>query len=83
MIDDRHGLLLTRRDTYEDLSVPWKRGNIYHGAAPGNGKTDSVKVMMHTLYSRQDPVPSLYVRSFFSVSGPPHLSNRPPSSMEG
>jgi hypothetical protein len=54
------------RDTYDRLKVPWKRGLIYHGP-PGNGKTISIKAMMHTLYDRRDPVPALYVRSFSSV----------------
>lgn len=54
------------RDTYTRLGVPWKRGIIYHGP-PGNGKTISIKAMMHTLYEKKDPVPALYVRSFSSV----------------
>ena len=66
LIDD-HTSFFDSRETYENLQVPWKRGIIYHGP-PGNGKTISVKAMMHTLYDREVPVPSLYVRSFFSVS---------------
>ncbi len=54
------------RDTYSRLKVPWKRGIIYHGP-PGNGKTISIKAMMHTLSERKDPVPALYVRNFSSV----------------
>lgn len=55
------------RATYSKLKVPWKRGIIYHGP-PGNGKTISIKAMMHTLYDRKDdPVPALYVRNFVSV----------------
>lgn len=54
------------RDTYDRLKVPWKRGIIYHGP-PGNGKTISIKAMMHTLYDRKESVPALYVRSFYSV----------------
>lgn len=54
------------RGTYGRLKVPWKRGIIYHGP-PGNGKTISIKAMMHTLYERKDPVPALYVRSLASV----------------
>lgn len=54
------------RDTYDEFKVPWKRGLIYYGP-PGNGKTISIKAMMHTLYSRKKPIPSLYVRNFSSV----------------
>lgn len=50
------------RETYARLRVPWKRGVIFYGP-PGNGKTISVKAMMHELYRRKDPVPTLYVRS--------------------
>ncbi|KAI9736335.1 MAG: hypothetical protein M1834_001221 [Cirrosporium novae-zelandiae] len=57
------------RETYTKLKVPWKRGVIYHGP-PGNGKTISIKAMMHALYERQDPVPTLYVRSLTSFGGP-------------
>lgn len=55
------------RSTYAKLKVPWRRGIIYHGP-PGNGKTISIKAMMHTLYNRNDSVPALYVRNFVSVS---------------
>jgi len=57
------------RDTYERLRVPWKRGVIYYGP-PGNGKTISIKAMMHTLYNRKDPVQTLYVRTLSSFAGP-------------
>lgn len=50
------------RATYKSLKVPWKRGVIYYGP-PGNGKTISIKAMMHALSKRKDPVPTLYVRS--------------------
>ncbi|KAF2156846.1 P-loop containing nucleoside triphosphate hydrolase protein [Myriangium duriaei CBS 260.36] len=49
-------------DVYKDLGVPWKRGLIFHGPA-GNGKTVSIKALMHTLHQRDRPVPSLYVKA--------------------
>ncbi|KAI1075404.1 ATPase [Whalleya microplaca] len=68
IIED-HVSFFNSRETYDNLSVPWKRGIIYYGP-PGNGKTISIKAMMHTLYSRKDPIPTLYVRSLASFSGP-------------
>lgn len=50
------------KDLYDELGVPWKRGIIFHGP-PGNGKTISIKALMHTLARRNPPVPSLYVKS--------------------
>ncbi|KAI1631101.1 ATPase [Biscogniauxia mediterranea] len=67
IIED-HLSFFDSRDTYEKLQVPWKRGVIYHGP-PGNGKTISIKAMMHTLYERKDPIPTLYVRSLSSSAG--------------
>jgi transitional endoplasmic reticulum ATPase len=55
------------KETYDKLKVPWKRGIIYHGP-PGNGKTISIKAMMHDLYQRDEVIPTLYVRSLSSVS---------------
>ena len=62
--------------TYLDLKVPWKRGVIYYGP-PGNGKTISIKAMMHMLYKRgaetgdkRLTVPTLYVRTLASYGGP-------------
>ncbi|KAF2222145.1 P-loop containing nucleoside triphosphate hydrolase protein [Elsinoe ampelina] len=46
---------------YKDLGVPWKRGIIFHGPA-GNGKTISIKALMHTLHDRKKPIQSLYVK---------------------
>lgn len=66
IIED-HTSFFDSRDTYARLKVPWKRGIIYHGP-PGNGKTISIKATMHMLYDREDPVPTLYVRSLASVS---------------
>jgi transitional endoplasmic reticulum ATPase len=50
------------KDVYGDLGVPWKRGLIFYGPA-GNGKTISIKALMHTLASRKDSIPTLYVKS--------------------
>ncbi|EJP65771.1 ATPase protein [Beauveria bassiana ARSEF 2860] len=68
IIDD-HLSFFRSRSTYQDLKVPWKRGIIYHGP-PGNGKTISIKAMMHTLYKLTPEVPTLYVRSLTSFLGP-------------
>ncbi|KAF2735537.1 P-loop containing nucleoside triphosphate hydrolase protein [Polyplosphaeria fusca] len=64
------------RSTYDKFKVPWKRGIIYYGP-PGNGKTISIKAMMHSLYQRgQDTddsrmqVPTLYVKTLASWAGP-------------
>ncbi|KAL8940264.1 MAG: hypothetical protein Q9211_002362 [Gyalolechia sp. 1 TL-2023] len=57
------------RERYRKLKVPWKRGLIYYGP-PGNGKTISIKAMMHTLYHLPSPVPTLYVRSLSAFGGP-------------
>lgn len=65
LIND-HLSFFDSRPTYDKLKVPWRRGIIYHGP-PGNGKTISIKAMMHTLYDRDEAVPSLYVRNFVSV----------------
>jgi transitional endoplasmic reticulum ATPase len=48
---------------YKEFAVPWKRGVILHGV-PGNGKTVSIKALMAELYTRPEPIPSLYVKSF-------------------
>ncbi|KAF2142123.1 uncharacterized protein K452DRAFT_227685 [Aplosporella prunicola CBS 121167] len=50
------------KDIYDEYGVPWKRGLIFHGPV-GNGKTISVKALMHSLYQRNPPVPTLYVKS--------------------
>ncbi|KAF1949137.1 P-loop containing nucleoside triphosphate hydrolase protein [Byssothecium circinans] len=68
------------RDTYQNLKVPWKRGIIYYGP-PGNGKTISIKAMMHALYQRgahgntKLSVPTLYVRTLSSFGGPEYSLN--------
>jgi transitional endoplasmic reticulum ATPase len=48
--------------------VPRKRGLILHGV-PGNGKTISIKALISALYERNEPVPSLYVKSFDARNG--------------
>ena len=64
------------RSRYQNLRVPWRRGIIFHGP-PGNGKTISIKAMMHSLYSRtDDPIPTLYVRSLTSYGGPESSLNQ-------
>ena len=62
LIDDVQGFF-DNQDLYTQFAVPWKRGVILHGV-PGNGKTVSIKALMASLYSRDDPIPSLYVKSF-------------------
>ncbi|KAL8833157.1 MAG: hypothetical protein Q9170_004459 [Blastenia crenularia] len=57
------------QERYRKLKVPWKRGLIYYGP-PGNGKTISLKAMMHTLYHLPSPIPTLYVRSLSTYGGP-------------
>jgi len=42
--------------------VPWKRGLIFYGPA-GNGKTISIKALMHTLAERKHSIPTLYVKT--------------------
>ncbi|OAA68846.1 ATP-dependent Zn protease [Cordyceps fumosorosea ARSEF 2679] len=68
LIED-HLSFFRSRATYRNLKVPWKRGIIYYGP-PGNGKTISIKAMMHTLYKLTPEVPTLYVRTLASFFGP-------------
>ncbi|ORY59127.1 P-loop containing nucleoside triphosphate hydrolase protein [Pseudomassariella vexata] len=74
VIDD-HLTFFTSRETYTRLKVPWKRGIIYHGP-PGNGKTISIKATMHMLYNLKPAVPTLYVRSLSSFSGPEYSTQQ-------
>ncbi|KAK6211846.1 hypothetical protein LQW54_005708 [Pestalotiopsis sp. IQ-011] len=50
------------KDVYDEYGVPWKRGLIFHGPV-GNGKTISIKALMHTLTQREQKIPSLYVKN--------------------
>ncbi|KAF2098637.1 P-loop containing nucleoside triphosphate hydrolase protein [Rhizodiscina lignyota] len=56
------GKFFDSEDVYKEYGVPWKRGLIFHGPV-GNGKTISIKALMHTLYQRSPKIPSLYVKS--------------------
>lgn len=56
------------RKLYSEYSVPWKRGIIFHGT-PGCGKTISIKALMRSLDKREQPVASLYVKSFDACQG--------------
>ncbi|KUJ08818.1 P-loop containing nucleoside triphosphate hydrolase protein [Mollisia scopiformis] len=67
LISDVQGFF-DNRPLYKSLSVPWKRGIILHGL-PGNGKTISIKALIAALEAREDPVPSLYVKSFDACQG--------------
>jgi transitional endoplasmic reticulum ATPase len=68
LICDVQNFFDTRR-IYQASNVPWKRGVILHGL-PGNGKTVSVKALVNSLAKRNDPVPSLYVKSLDGCNGP-------------
>ncbi|KAL6708813.1 hypothetical protein ACN47E_002220 [Coniothyrium glycines] len=61
LIEDVQGFF-NNQSIYKDFAVPWKRGVILHGV-PGNGKTVSIKALMSSLYSREDVIPSLYVKN--------------------
>lgn len=61
LVTDVEGFFDCKED-YKEFAVPWKRGIILHGL-PGNGKTISIKALMHALYTRPDPIPTLYVKS--------------------
>lgn len=51
-----------RKDLYAEFGIPWKRGIIFHGT-PGNGKTMSLKSLIHSLSIRRKPIPALYIKS--------------------
>ncbi|KAL8977423.1 MAG: hypothetical protein Q9205_006772 [Flavoplaca limonia] len=61
LIADVEGLF-DRKENYRSFGVPRKRGIILHGL-PGNGKTSSIKALMHYLSQRSPKVPTLYVKS--------------------
>ncbi|PVH69225.1 P-loop containing nucleoside triphosphate hydrolase protein [Cadophora sp. DSE1049] len=65
------GRFFDSKDVYADLGVPWKRGLIFYGPA-GNGKTISIKALMHTLADRKDSIPTLYVKT---VPATGHIRN--------
>ncbi|TKA75839.1 hypothetical protein B0A55_04382 [Friedmanniomyces simplex] len=50
LINDVHSFF-DNRAVYEEVSVPWKRGIIFHGT-PGCGKTISIKALMHSLQEK-------------------------------
>ncbi|KAK0648429.1 proteasome-activating nucleotidase [Cercophora newfieldiana] len=68
LIYDVQNFFDTRR-IYQASNVPWKRGVILHGL-PGNGKTVSVRALINSLAKRDDPIPSLYVKSLDGCNGP-------------
>lgn len=67
LIQDVQGFF-DNKHLYKKLAVPWKRGLILHGV-PGNGKTISLKALISALYEREEPIPSLYVKSFDAKNG--------------
>lgn len=50
------------RGIYKDLNVVWKRGILLLGP-PGNGKTESIKVLL-----KETKQPALYVKSFTTLN---------------
>ncbi|KAL9035316.1 MAG: hypothetical protein Q9180_004927 [Flavoplaca navasiana] len=74
LVDDVEGFF-DRKDDYKQFGVPWKRGIIFHGI-PGNGKTISIKALVHFLSSRSNPIPTLYVKSLAGCRGPHYAIRR-------
>jgi transitional endoplasmic reticulum ATPase len=72
LIEDVQGFFDSRA-LYREFAVPWKRGIILHGV-PGNGKTISIKALINYLSEREDPIPSLYVKSFENKCNGPQAS---------
>ena len=62
LINDVEGFFDNEAE-YREFAVPWKRGIVMHGS-PGNGKSISIKALIHSLSKRPHPIPTLYVKSF-------------------
>ncbi|EIM90382.1 P-loop containing nucleoside triphosphate hydrolase protein [Stereum hirsutum FP-91666 SS1] len=54
------------KDIYQSLGITWKRGLLLLGP-PGNGKTESIKVLL-----KESGQAALYVKSFTTQVGPEH-----------
>jgi transitional endoplasmic reticulum ATPase len=67
-ISDDISTFFSSQPLYDTLSVPWKRGLIFHGL-PGNGKTTTIKAVINSLSARDEPIPALYVKSTRDGSG--------------
>jgi AAA+ superfamily predicted ATPase len=67
IINDVHGFFDNER-LYDEYAVPWRRGIIFHGV-PGNGKTVTIKALINSLDARDEPIPTLYVKSFENCQG--------------
>lgn len=61
-LQDSASKFFDSKDAYEDIGVPWKRGLMFYGP-PGNGKTISIKALMHSLLDRKPSIPTLYVKN--------------------